>query len=391
MKNNLARLGPAVERELRDAEVRRQRRRVEAALQESTEMFRALAENSRDVIMRFDRDHRHLYVNPVVQQQTGISPQDFIGKTHAELGFPKDLVAAWHAAIDKVFHAGAPHRIEFLLPTGVWIDWLLMPEFDGKGRVHAVMASARDITERKLAEEELNRSKSQLRSLAAHMEDVRERERTQIARDIHDNLAQLLTALKIDLTQLAGRVPGADPRSAESLQGMIRLVDEATDSVHRVSMQLRPVMLDDLGLAAAVEWHVREFEKRTGLAVVLEMDPQEAIQLDRGRSTALYRILQEALTNVIRHAGASSVAIRLEQRPEEVVLRIADDGRGITKEQLAGNRAFGLIGMRERVYAFNGSIEIAPRQTAGTAITVRLPVERRESSMDTNREEPGRP
>ena len=234
--------------------------------------------------------------------------------------------------------------------------------------------------QKRQAEETLRKSREELRNLATHVERVRENERAQVARDIHDNLAQLLTALKMDLTQLASRL-SLDQVLAASIQDMTKLVDQASESVHRVIMQLRPVMLDDLGLAAAVEWHAHEFEKRTGIATALDIIPDEGIELDVDRSMALYRILQEALTNVIRHAKASSIRIRLEQKPDEVILEIADDGRGITKDQLSDSRAFGLIGMRERILALNGTIEIGPGKNSGTRICVRLPLV---DSDDTN-------
>lgn len=230
--------------------------------------------------------------------------------------------------------------------------------------------------QKRQAEETLRKSREELRNLATHVERVRENERAQVARDIHDNLAQLLTALKMDLTHLSSQL-GRDLPAAASIQAMTRLVDQASDSVHRVIMQLRPVMLDDLGLAAAVEWHALEFEKRTGIATSLDIVPSGDIELDVDRSMALYRILQEALTNVIRHAGAASIRIRLEQKPEEVLLEVEDDGRGITREQLTDSRAFGLIGMRERVLALNGVIDIAGGERAGTRISVRLPLDGR--------------
>jgi signal transduction histidine kinase len=230
-----------------------------------------------------------------------------------------------------------------------------------------------EIAERERVAGELRRSQEELRGLTSHLQSIREQERTEIAREIHDELGQSLTALKLDLhwvgQQLAlGRPAEAGPRIA----GMSKAIDGTVHAVRRISSRLRPKLLDDLGLSAALEWEAREFEERTRVACRIRSEPDDIV-LDPARSTALFRIFQETLTNVARHARASRVEVRLSDFEGRVEMTVSDDGEGIRPEQVSDRRSLGLVGMRERVRSLGGRLEITGRRGRGTTVRVSIP------------------
>jgi signal transduction histidine kinase len=212
----------------------------------------------------------------------------------------------------------------------------------------------------------------QLRNLSAHVDAVREGERTSIAREIHDELGQVLTAIKMDVSWLKNRLPATE--LAQKTGETIKIIDEAIQSVKRISSELRPGILDDIGLAAAIEWATKEFQKRTGIRCTASIRP-ENLSVDRMRSTALFRILQESLTNIMRHAEASHVSVSLQEKNRKIVLTIGDNGKGIKKEEIVAPYAFGLIGMRERVQFLGGEVMIKGVHNGGTTVTVALPID----------------
>ncbi|MFW6115661.1 MAG: PAS domain-containing protein, partial [Chloroflexota bacterium] len=214
-------------------------------------------------------------------------------------------------------------------------------------------------------------ARQQLRRLAGYLQDALEQERTHIAREIHDELGQMMTALKMDLSWLADRLPRDMPELLRRARRMSGALDSCLQAVRRVSTELRPGVLDDLGLPAAIEWQAEEFTERTGIRCQLHLD-QAGESLDRPRATALFRILQEALTNVSRHADASQVRIRLQVDPDTATLTVQDDGRGVTPEQLADSQSLGLIGMQERARALGGDVSFEGCPDEGTTVTARI-------------------
>lgn len=241
------------------------------------------------------------------------------------------------------------------------------------GRRRLLEGVMQDITERKQAEAELEASRRQLRALAQRLEAAREAERTRIAREVHDEFGQALTGLKLDLALLAQQLPGAAPAVAQQIEDMNRLIDTTVQSVRRISYELRPGVLDTLGLTAAAEWLCREFQARSGIAC--RADLQENLAADAARATALFRILQELLTNVARHARASSVVVRLKEREGRLRLTVADDGVGLGLDAVswAERDALGLLGVRERAEQFGGCVEIDSAPERGTRIAVDIP------------------
>jgi PAS domain S-box-containing protein len=227
--------------------------------------------------------------------------------------------------------------------------------------------------QRKQIEQELRSSHAQLRGLYASLQSVREEERTRVAREIHDELGQMLTALKIDLSWLAKRLPASQEPLLAKTDAMSKLVDMTIASVKRISAELRPGLLDNLGLAEAIEWQAGQFRERTGIECEVALAP-ESISLDRERSTILFRIVQEALTNITRHAQATTVRISLMKNTHKLLLKVRDNGKGITLEQIFDPHSFGLIGIRERVHPWGGKIKIKGLPGKGTVVLVSLPV-----------------
>ena len=220
---------------------------------------------------------------------------------------------------------------------------------------------------------QLRRSEESLRALAAHLQSVREEERTRISREVHDELGQSLTALKMDLGWLVKRLPEDSGPLAAKIADMGELIDATIKSVRRISAGLRPQVLDDVGLIGALQWQAREFQMRTGIRCKSEL-PQEDIKLDQEHATALFRIFQEVLTNVGRHAKATRVDIELRPDSDQLQLRISDNGRGIDEAAARSQKSLGLLGIRERAQLFGGGVEIKGVRGRGTTITVSLPM-----------------
>jgi signal transduction histidine kinase len=242
----------------------------------------------------------------------------------------------------------------------------------------------REIAERKEAEDavrslnaglerRVRERTAELRNLYRHLQTVREEERANISRDIHDDLGQLLTALKIDVLWLRSKLPGGQQQLIDKASEMERHFDDAIRVVKRISSELRPVILDDLGLTAAIDWHAQEFQKRTGITCEVECG-FNCGTLGHNRSTALYRIVQEALTNVCRHSGATRVKVTLTATADELVATMTDDGRGITDQQLADPLSLGLIGMRERARGLGGEVTINRLPEGGTSVSAIIPL-----------------
>jgi len=240
-----------------------------------------------------------------------------------------------------------------------------------KGKPRYLAGFTIDISERMHAEEEARKSKKLLEDLHKHLIEIRENEHTLIAREIHDQLGQSLTALKFDLTWLRQKITDESEESRK-LNGMIELVNTVSMNVHRISSELRPVMLDDLGLAAALEWYCEEFANRTGLKVKMEIEDIQTENMDKNLS--IYRVAQESLTNIIRHAGAKKVQIKLCKIKKDIVLIIQDDGIGISPDKISSTKSLGLLGMFERINQSGGQMEIIAPDKGGTKIRVYIPM-----------------
>lgn len=223
---------------------------------------------------------------------------------------------------------------------------------------------------RKIAEEEIINMKKALELLNHHLDEIREEERAAISREIHDNLGQSLTALKIDINHLREKVPENSHESIK-LGKMSDLVTETIKDVQRIAAELRPPILDDLGLASAMEWYISEFQERTGIQC--EIDLNEVQFPTEKKNLTLYRILQEGLTNVSRHAKANRVSVRLDHTDEIVTLQITDNGVGLEKSKISSFSSLGFIGIRERLKAYSGTLEIKSSPGQGTTLNISIP------------------
>ena len=240
--------------------------------------------------------------------------------------------------------------------------------------VQRALRETADRRERQLAEDKLHRSLDQLRALTSYLQYVREEERTRIAREVHDELGQALTGLKLDMSWLAARLARNARPVQEKVKTMVDHIDETIQTVRRIATELRPGILDSLGLAAALEWQANEFQSRTGIPcqVVAAFDDS---QLPQQFATVFFRIYQETLTNIIRHAGATRVEVRLAEEAGALVLRVRDNGRGISEEEIANTRSIGLVGMRERATLNGGELALEGAPGKGTTVTLRVPLE----------------
>lgn len=352
---------------------------------------------SEEVLRRSERDYRQLFqdnphpmwaydpatlaflaVNDAAIKHYGYSKDEFLTMTIKDIRPPEDIPAL----IKETEHLSAG-----LNETKVWrhrkkdgtIIYVEIRShqtlFAGK---QARIVLAHDITERKRAEEELTRSANQLRAFAAHLQSIREEERTLIAREIHDQLGQILTVLYFDLSILQELLQGKATASilstmTKKVQGMSDLATEAIQLVRSISTHLRPVILDSLGLSAAIDWEVEEFRKRSGIQCTCLL-PEIDVKIDRDRTTALFRILQEALTNVIRHGKATTVHVQLTSDTHSTVLQVEDNGIGISNEQIRSSTSLGILGMKERALVCGGAVDVSGSSGKGTTVTATIPL-----------------
>ena len=332
---------------------------------------------NKDEVMDFVFEHLRLTkINAaIVTQFNASSVEEMLGRTPAQL-FAHDLVGAkarWRGFFDRgrVHNETDERRLD---GTPIHIEGDYMVIYDDRGRIAGQFGIQRDVTERYQVAEQIRASREELRALAARLQQVREEERAAVAREIHDELGQALTGLKLDISWMKNRVT-RDPAVRTQCSSIVSRIDETLHAVRRIATELRPSVLDQLGLAAALEWQGQEFAARTGLKVAIELCSDGAGISDELSSSA-FRILQESLTNIARHSQAGRVAIRLVQTPELLELVVSDDGVGIRATQLAGRTSLGLIGMRERALACGGELRITGEPGRGTTVTLQVPLVR---------------
>lgn len=347
-------------------------------LRDSEERYRAIVEDQTELICRFLSDGTRTFVNDVYCRYFGKQREDLIGQSFIPFILDEDRDGVLQNIASLSYENPViTYEYRVVIPDGTfcWQQWTNRAICDKQESIIEFQAVGRDVTIRKQAEEELKNSREQLRNLSAHLQSVREKERMYIAREIHDELGQTLTALKMDLVWLKNRLPGDQVPLNDKMRSMVELVDKTGETVQRISAELRPGLLDDLGLAAAIEWQTEEFQKRTGIPCEVSLDPEDFIA-NQDISTAIFRIFQETLTNIVRHADASSVNVMLHEKDDEITLEVSDNGRGITEEQVSHSQSFGIIGIRERVNLLRGSVAISGNPNKGTTVTVRIPYDK---------------
>ncbi|MCA1555288.1 MAG: histidine kinase [Acidobacteria bacterium] len=395
------------------------RRRAESLLRQAETDYRRIFENAITGIYQTTVSGRYVTANPMLARMFGHeSPEELMAEAEQEETLKRSFYVQegrrdeFIRLVDEQ-NAVTGFESEIYLREGgrLWIAEHALAIRDAEGKLIGFQGTTIDITDRKRAEEALlkahdelehrvaertadlaqtnealqeeiaerRRIEENLRALSAHLQQVREAERTRIAREIHDDLGQMLTALMLDLSWLEDKV--TKPREtatrnqlAEKIEQMSKLVGKTMDTVRTIAAELRPGVLDELGLKAAIEWQCADFHKRTGIKCDLLTELGEVALVDRATATAVFRILQESLTNVLRHAKATDVMLGLDVGADNLVLEIRDNGRGITEADMTDPRSLGILGMRERAGAVGGTVDITGADGEGTRVTVRMPL-----------------
>jgi PAS domain S-box-containing protein len=237
----------------------------------------------------------------------------------------------------------------------------------------AVLFISRDVSQREEAERKIKDAGERLRNLALHLQNIREEERTLIAREIHDELGQMLTFLKIQIALVGKKLNDDQQILKDKIDSSLKLIDNSIDSIQRIAEKLRPNILDELGIGPAIDWQAKDFSERTGIECTCDL-PKVELVLDKEKSTAVFRIFQEALTNIARHANANKVFISLKEYKNDLILETKDNGKGITANQINDPRSLGILGMKERALLFGGTVIIKSSMNSGTTLRVELPL-----------------
>ena len=393
------------------------RRRAEQALRESEERFRLLVQSVQEyAIFNLDPLGNVVTWNNGAERLKGYRAEEILGKHFSAFYPPEGLASGKPKQIlEEAARSGQSEDEGWRIRkdgSRFWANVVVTALRNAKGNLQGFTKVTRDMTERHEKEEALARAKEllelrveqratvlarvneelrteiadrvraeeqlraslvQLRALAARLQHVREEERTSIAREIHDELGQACTAIKMDLALIGHKATKRQTRLRAKVDSAIQLVDGMIVTLRRIASELRPRTLDDLGLNAALEGQAQEFENRTRIRCRITL-PKEPLVLDAERSTAIFRIFQESLTNVARHAQATRVEARLEREENQLILQIRDNGRGFDPEEAKARKSLGLVGMQERALLLNGELKVEGVQGSGTTMTLRIPL-----------------
>ncbi|MEN6617797.1 MAG: PAS domain S-box protein [Syntrophorhabdus sp.] len=335
----------------------------------------AIVESSADGIMSADLEGRIISWNQGAEVIYGYAAEEVLGRSITKLVLPRNLNNV-PVILGKTKNG---QRVDLYETIHVRkngeifnVSLNISPMRDASGTIVGMSAIARDITESKKRENELRLSTDRLRALSARLESIREEERTNLARDIHDELGQRLTGLMMDLVSFSKKPPKNKDMMSQRIKSMADIIDDTIRLVRRISAELRPGILDDLGLIAAMEWQLVDFKKRTDIICDFSSAFDDA-GLDRDLSTVLFRVFQETLTNIIRHAQATRVSIEIYDDNDYVTLIVEDNGKGISEDEVSDPKSLGLIGIRERVYIFGGDVQFSGNRNAGTRVVVKIP------------------
>jgi len=393
------------------------RRRAEMALRETEERFRLLVQSVREYAIFFlDPLGRVVSWNNGAERLKGYRAEEILGKHLSSFYLPEDVAAGRPERIlEEAAQRGQSQDEGWRMRkdgSRFWASVVVTALRNAKGSLRGFAKVTRDMTERHgkdetlakakellelrveqrttvlgrvnlelrteiaeraRAEQQLRASLDQLRALAARLQSVREEERTSIAREIHDELGQACTAIKMDLALIRRKATRRQTRLLAKVNSATQLVDGMIVTLRRIASDLRPRTLDDLGLLAALEWQAQEFESRTGIRCRITL-PKEPLELDAERSTAIFRIFQESLTNVARHAHATRVDARLERVSNDLFFEVHDNGKGFDAGDIKARNSLGLVGMQERAHLLNGELKLESVPGAGTSLALRIPL-----------------
>ncbi len=352
------------------------RRKAEQGIVESERRYHTLAEVSPVGIFHTDAAGSTTYVNPRWCQISGITYEKAMGNGWFEAVHPDDrdmLRRNWEEATRHQQVSVSEYR--FVRPNGstAWVIGQAIPERDADGAIVGYVGTTTDITDRKLAEKEMEESSQKLRQLTTHLLNIREEERKRIGREIHDELGQQLTAIKMDISWIAKKTDPSQEAFKTKLQNVIALLDGGNQSIRRILNELRPVILDDYGLLEALRWQAQQFTANTHIPVAMTASESD-MKIPEEISTCIFRVFQEALTNITRYAKATQVKVSLDIDSDSVLLNIEDNGLGFDTELTKTKKSFGILGMKERVASLNGRFDLSSVPGNGTRISIHIPI-----------------
>ena len=348
-------------------ELRRYSEDLERLVKKQTQEITSILRYTPAIVSIKDREGRYVLVNYRFEKLFAMRNEDVRGKTDYDI-FPVDVADQFRKNDLKVLSQGSSYQVEEHIPLNGSVHTYLsvkFPVYDDSDATSRVCGISTDITAVKKAQ-------NQLRRLSGSIMTSQEKERSAIARELHDELGQMLTALRMDSAWLQEQLKMSDPKSAERARAMDRLIDKTIQDVRSMAFRLRPGVLDDLGLVDALEWYTSDFERRTGITCIFEHN--QVSDINDTVATASYRITQEALTNVARHASAGRVDVVLKQQHKTLTLQVADDGCGFDLAELSESEGLGVAGMRERAGLAGGSLEVQSRPDQGTRVFLKVPV-----------------
>ena len=387
---------------------------MQNALKESEERLSNLMEKVPEAVSVLNSEMEVVYCNNTYLELVGCTAEERLGKTPRDIWHPEDFPRA-RDRIKAILSGSQEFSSEYrvsrrdgaIIPVEVFSRKII---YEGKPSLLSVFRDLRErkkaelaikkyqehledlvserteellhsnqkledeISERKSAEVKLKKSREELRHLSAHIETAREEERKWIAREIHDELGQVLSVLKMDVNWLQVNLGENQANMLDKTDAMSQLISSTIQKVRQISQKLRPDILDNLGLAAAINWQAKELQERSGIDCQIFCEDEDGIILNEELSSALFRVFQEALTNIFRHAQATKIEVRLQESDNNLNLSIRDNGIGISAEHVSNPSSFGLIGIRERIHFLNGSVEISGEAGKGTTVSVTVPI-----------------
>jgi PAS domain S-box-containing protein len=359
------------------------RKRAEQALRAAEQKYRDIFENAGEGIFQSTPDGRYVAANPALARIYGFASPEELMHSRQDISLEVYVDPTRRKEFKLQLEQqgavrGFEHEVFRKDGSRIWISVNARAVRGKQGDIHYYEGTAQDITERKAAEEKLKATSEQLRALSARLQSAREEEGTRIAREIHDELGSMLTTLKWDLEEIQKTLSTSIDQLQltavrEKLQALMKLTDMSVSTLRRIASELRPSILDDLGLVPAIEWQAQQFQTRTG--IICNCDCSLNItELSEEQSTAVFRIYQEALTNVLRHARATRVDIRIEKVDGYFALSIRDNGKGISHSERSAQKSLGILGMRERAHLIGGEVSITGAEGQGAVVTVRVPI-----------------
>jgi PAS domain S-box-containing protein len=357
---------------------------AENAIRQANKKLTLIFETAADGMRVVDRDLNILEVNTTFLTMIGLSREDVIGKKCYDV-FSGTACHGDKCPMYRIL--AGEERIEYdetkTCRDGKTIPCIVtaIPFRNENGQLIGIVEDFKDISDRKQAEEDLRKSHAQLRELSSHMEVVREEERRKMAREIHDELGQALTVLKMDISWLSHHLTDDKNQIENKLDELSGRIDATIHTVQRLSSELRPGMLDDLGISAAIEWQANQIRDRTNITFDIVSTPED-ITLDATSSITFFRIFQETLTNIVRHSGATQVEVNLNQDEKNTTMTVSDNGKGISRQQVSDPTSLGLIGIRERVSNIDGLFKLSSESGKGTTIFISIPTSPKPSRED---------